>query len=453
MQIRTKITLTFVLTSGLLLFLAFVSIYLLSAKIQRTDFREQLFKKASTTATLLISVEEVDSSLLKIIDQNKRDIYALENISIYAENGVELYTNNDSIHFSQILPDFDNTIKKLFTEGNFSFSKNEVEFVGGVHNYHGKRYAFLVGAKNNDGLLFLDRLIRTLIYVYFSILCITGYAGWIYAGNTLKPIKELMNEMENLSISNMRTKLKSIENGDEISRLINTYNKLLTRVQIAFEDQKAFISYASHELNNPLTSIHTQIDVSLIKTRSADEYKLILKQLKQDIIRLQDLTSQLLFLSKVSAESKIGNQQTFRIDELLISLKDQIENKYSLCTITLEFNLPENQNKLCVVDNYEIIFSALYNLIENGVKYSTNQMVTVKLSTIDSILIHVENLTDLLDDGELVKIFEPFYRNENSRQQKGYGLGLSIVKKIAVVNNYFLNVSLKDGRITFTLGL
>jgi signal transduction histidine kinase len=229
--------------------------------------------------------------------------------------------------------------------------------------------------------------------------------------------------------------------------------QLLTRLQIAFEDQKAFISYASHELNNPLTSIHTQIDVSLIKTRSADEYKLILKQLKQDIIRLQDLTSQLLFLSKVSAESKIGNQQTFRIDELLISLKDQIENKYSLCTINLEFDLPENQNKLCVVDNYEIIFSALYNLIENGVKYSTNQMVTVKLSTVDSILIHVENLTNLLHDEELVKFFEPFYRNENSRQQKGYGLGLSIVKKIAVVNNYFLDVSLKDGKITFTLGL
>jgi signal transduction histidine kinase len=178
-----------------------------------------------------------------------------------------------------------------------------------------------------------------------------------------------------------------------------------------------------------------------------------LKQLKQDIIRLQDLTSQLLFLSKVSAESKIGKLQTFRIDELLISLKDQIENKYSLCTIHLEFDLPENQNKLCVVDNYEIIFSALYNLIENGVKYSTNQMVTVKLSAIDSILIHIENLTNLLHDEELVKIFEPFYRNENSRLQKGYGLGLSIVKKIAVVNNYFLNVSLQDGKITFTLGL
>ena len=453
MQIRTKITLTFIFTSGFLLFLAFVSIYFLCSKMQRNDFREQLYKKASTTANLLISVDEVDSTLLKIIDQNKRDIYSLENISIYAENGVELYTNNDTIHFSEVSPNFNKKLKRLFSEGNLSFSKNDVEYVGGIHFFHGKRFAFVAGAKNKDGLLFLDRLLKTLTYVYFSILCITGFAGWIYAGHTLRPIKELMDEMDEISISNLHTRLNSIENGDEISRLINTYNKLLARLQLAFEDQKSFISYASHELNNPLTSIHAQIDVSLIKTRSADEYELLLKQLKQDVIRLQDLTAQLLFLSKVTSESKNGNQQTFRIDELILNLKKQIKNKYLQCSVHVDFDLPEDHSKLCVVGNYEIISSALYNLIENGIKYSPNQTVIVKLSSTDLILIQIENFTVSMIESDLEKIFDPFYRMEKSRGQNGYGLGLSIVKKIATVNNYLLDVSLKEEKITFVFGL
>ena len=107
MQIRIKLTLIYLSITGAILFVSFGLIYYFSLKREHEDFRYQLLRKARTSADLLLKVNEVDSSLLKIIDMNKSDLLISENISIYNKDGKELYTNNDSIHFNEMASDFD----------------------------------------------------------------------------------------------------------------------------------------------------------------------------------------------------------------------------------------------------------------------------------------------------------------------------------------------------------
>lgn len=453
MQIRAKLTFTFLFSTALLLGFAFLLIYYFSLQSQRTDFREQLYKKAATTANLLIGVKEVDSTLLKIIDQNKRDIYSFENISIFDEKGKELYTNNDSLHFNQFVPTFRQNLKRLYEDSFIEFYANDIEIVGGILEFKGDKYAFMAGARDASGLLFLKSLKRTLIYVYLSILCITSFVGWIYAGRALKPINRLINEMNKISASNLSERLKSPGNKDEIARLINTFNGLLARLQQSFNDQRSFISYASHELKNPLASINTQIDVTLLNVRNSDEYMSTLQFIKEDIHRLKEITDQLLLLSKITTESEQSNQQDIRVDELVIEIKNHLQLKYPEAKINLIFTLPESERKLIIQGNKVLVRSAIDNLVENGIKYSTDNTVNIELSADQAPVVEISNVSDALDQDELTRIFEPFYRSRSSRSQKGYGLGLAIVKRISETNNYHLSAQLTGNTVRFTLKL
>jgi signal transduction histidine kinase len=453
MQIRAKLTFTYLFSTALLIGIAFLLIFYFSSQNERSDFRNQLYKKASTTANLLISVKEVDSTLLKIIDQNKRDIYSFENISIYDYNGKELYTNNDSLHFDDFVGDFPSVLDKLFRESYIELMANNMEIVGGVHSFKGEKYAFVAGAEDTNGALFLNGLKRTLFYVYFSILCITGFVGWVYAGRALKPIIKVMNEMDLITASNLNARLKNTGNKDEISRLITTFNDLLSRLQQSFNDQKSFVSYASHELNNPLASINTNIDVSLLNTRSSEEYAKTLKLIKDDILRLQDITGQLLLLSRINSESEVLSESNIRIDDLILEVKEQLKSKFPEADINISFHLPDQESDLLISGNKVLLRSVIYNLVENGIKYSTDRRVSVCLEVNKVPIIEISNHTNNLTEKDIKLIFEPFYRNNSSQTQKGYGLGLAIVRRIVDVNNFKLHVEVKDEVVKFTLML
>src|SRR4029079_9948186 len=97
--------------------------------------------------------------------------------------------------------------------------------------------------------------------------------GWFFARQALSPVSAIMNQVDALLPTDMSHRLEATNQKDELSRLVITFNNLLDRIQHAFKNQKMFLSNISHELKNPLNVIVSQVEVTLDKERSVEDYQ------------------------------------------------------------------------------------------------------------------------------------------------------------------------------------
>lgn len=432
MQIRTKLTLQFVIIVSTLLLIALCTIYYFSWQHRESEFHHQLIKKANTTAELLIKVREVDSSLLKLIDKNRKDIFVQENISVYNDKFEEIYTNNDSIHFFQLIPGLGQTLNTIRSGTEFSTQVGEMEIVGISYTNHTMKFVVLAGAIDRQGLNNLKSLKNILKWIFFMLLLVVGLLGWVFAGRALKPISKVVNEVDKISENNLNVRLDNENANDEIGRLITTFNKLLERIDEAFQVQNTFIANASHELRNPLAKITSQLEVTLLNERDKDSYKQTLSSVLEDIRNLNEVSHRLLELTKLRNDTLKLNFEPIRIDDLLWETKAEFTRQHPEQRVNFTIlDLPEDENRLIVYGHPTFLKTGITNLMQNGCKFSDDQTVSVTLNNQpDEIQIEFRNKGTHIDQVDLPFVFEPFYRSKNSEGTHGYGIGLSLVKTI-----------------------
>lgn len=443
MQIRTKLTLQFILIVASILLFSLLAIYYFSEKHRENEFYNRLKNKALTTADLLIKVQEVDSSLLKLIDRSKKDVLHYENISVYDSLNKEIYTNNDSIDFAKIIVDIKNMINQVRLHGETRSSVEKMEIIGIQYTNKSNRFVVLAGAIDSYGLGNLQNLKKILLAVFLTVLLSVGFAGWIYAGRALKPISAIVNQVDNISETNLNLRLSEGNQKDEISRLSATFNKMLNRIEAAFKTQKTFVSNASHELRNPLTVITSQLEVSLLKERNPEEYKRIITSVLEDIKNLNTISHRLLQLTKISGEDTSIKFSDLRIDDLIWETKKEFLMQFPDYKANFFLNeLPEDETQLHINGNASLLKTCFLNLMENSCKFSHEKTVTIKLipKPEQTIIQFIDNGIGIPED-ELPFIFEPFYRSKNTGNIKGYGIGLSLVEKIIRLHNARINVS------------
>ena len=111
-------------------------------------------------------------------------------------------------------------------------------------------------------------------------------SGYIFSKILLRPVKKIADEVNIISAQSLAHRIKSGKADDEWSYLAKTLNDLLDRLQESFEIQRRFISSASHELSTPLTSISSQLEVSLQRNRAVEDYRLVMQSVYQDVREL-----------------------------------------------------------------------------------------------------------------------------------------------------------------------
>jgi signal transduction histidine kinase len=258
-----------------------------------------------------------------------------------------------------------------------------------------------------------------------------------------------MNEVDSILPSDMTHRLYQSDQKDEISRLVLTFNKLLDRIQHAFENQKLFLSNISHELKNPLNAILSQVEVALNKERPISEYQKVLTSVKEDVIEINDVTSKLMQLSKINSDSKNIKLEPFRIDEMVYQAKASVLKNNEQQTISLNVNnLPDNEEKLYFKGNEQLIKTALINILDNAVKYGKGHEVNIILTFEKNPIITIEDKGIGIEEKDLALIFEPFYRSDNSSNIKGSGIGLSLVKSIFDLHKISLKVESQKNKGT-----
>lgn len=445
MQIRSRLTLQFTLLVSAILLLAFLSLYFFTKEYSRNEFYKRLKEKAITSAILLLKVDQIDSTLLKIIDHSKRDILLNENISILNESSKELYTNNDSIQFDIPPP----MIQNIKEHGEQTFVLREFDVIGIQYKYKGENYVVLAGAVDAEGHSRLDVLKRILLLLLFFLVAIVAFAGWIYSGRALKPIKDVMNEVQNISTVDLSQRLHGSEKSDEIGNLVSIFNGLLNRIENAFNLQKTFVANVSHELKNPLTKITSQLEVTILKDRDIQEYKELIQSVLDDIKELNQLSTSLLDLASLNQDNISFSTSRLRIDEVLWEVRESVQSLNSNYRVDVHIvNMPENEEDLYLDANPYLLKTALQNLVENACKFSDDHTATISLLCSKSELeIRLFDNGPGIEKKELLNVFQPFYRANNSSRIKGHGIGLSLSQRIISIHKGTIEIesSLGEG--------
>ncbi|MEX0987657.1 MAG: HAMP domain-containing sensor histidine kinase, partial [Bacteroidales bacterium] len=331
-----------------------------------------------------------------------------------------------------------------------------------IFGYHEERagadLVIICSATDLFGMKKLSRLRFILASVFLVSLVVVYFTGRQFASGALEPISQLVREVDQIDITRISSRITTRGDSDEIAQLTDTFNKMLARLDTAFKFQKIFIPNASHELLTPLTAITGQLEVALMKDRDVEEYKATLGSVLEDIKSLNELTNRLLILTRLGGEHTPDKFNLVRIDEILWNSRSELIKRNKQFNINIFFtDFIQGEHHLNSNGNPTLLKTAFMNIIENGCKYSSDHRTDIYLSVI-------ENACEILfkDEGigipgeDLDYIFHPFYRGGNVKNNKGHGIGLSLVESVILLHHGTISVNskLKTGtevRITLPL--
>lgn len=444
MKIRTKLALYFTLIVASILVLFAVSIYYSSSSYREQQFYTRLKEKATNTAKLLIEIDEISYELLKIIDKNTVSL-AYRRIVIYNSQNQKIYDDNDTSNINSTVNEqlySDKFLENVRKKKEIRYKELDKEVLALV--YDGKKNHFVVIASALDiyGLSKLRNLKLILIGGLFACVIATMLAGWIYSGRMLHPIAEVVREVDKITALNLNKRVNEGNGKDEIAHLAVTFNQMLDRIEEAFNIQKSFVSNASHELRTPLTAITGQIEVSLMKKRSPEEYEAVLSSVLDDTRNLNKLANGLLELTQANMDIAGIKLNNIRIDELLLQVKNEVVKRNSNYKINFQIeNLPEDESRLIVVGSEQLLKTAFTNIIENACKFSLGKDVNLSFSVSNvGIELAVKDRGIGISSIDVQNIFRPFFRGSNAKKYSGHGLGLSLAQKIIQLHNGVLTI-------------
>jgi len=443
MQIRTKLTLQFLLLGGIIMIAASVAIYLSSAGFHRNDFNDLLRARArSITGIILDSYEyNLDRAL-------RSGTYHLDKLQ--DEKIIILNFNGDTLYISDknwSLDNFSSLVDRVKLYKEVASIQDRHEVLGTLYESGSYKFVAIAAAIDKDGPGRLKQLRMLLIIVCLISLLLFFIAGWFYSGRALKPISDMVEKVKDISITSLNLRVPEGNGTDEIGQLALTFNRMLERLEKSFGMQKSFIANASHELRTPLTSINGQIEVLLMKDRSATEYKTALESVLEDIKSLIDLTNKLLLMARTNAEGPLSYSNEIRIDEILWQIRDEVMklNYRNPVNISLKSELTDSGQMTVKGDEY-LLKVALSNILDNACKYSSDMPVDITVGHPGKYLeIAITDRGMGIPEAEVGKVTEPFYRSTNAITRKGIGIGLSLVTQIISNHNGSVKISSKTG--------
>lgn len=279
--------------------------------------------------------------------------------------------------------------------------------------------------KNTQIEFWIKSLAITLIItltVSFLMYLIVGYA--------LYPLRELTLQIEDIQAKNLKEPILSKSNSTEIERLTLAFNRLLLRLEETFATQRQFSANAAHELRTPLAVMSTKFEVfEKNKNPNEADYKEAIGMARSQTDRLSHVIDILLEMTELQSAPKSDSISLSEITEEVICDLVAVAEKKSI-------SLVQDDGEARLTGSDILVYRAIYNLIENAIKYNKEDgKVSVAITEDESFAkVIITDTGSGIAKEDWDKIFEPFFRVDKSRSRSmgGAGLGLALVKEIAV---------------------
>ena len=312
---------------------------------------------------------------------------------------------------------------------------------GGVINLPAGPGPNVVALQHNADL---DRLLTISWIVLLVTTAGAAVLGWFAAGRVLRPVREITATARTISAGNLHERLARTGPDDEFKQLGDTLDDLLGRLEASFEAQRRFVANASHELRTPLTLERTLLQVALAdpdateKTLRATCEELLGSQVDQE--RLLEA-----LLTLASSERGLERREPVDVPALVDSVLRQLTPKLDRRGLSTQTTL----GPATAMGDSALIGRLIANLIDNAIDHNVDRgQVDIRTQTLDGhAVLTIGNTGPLIPAGETERLFEPFQRLHGARTANDghHGLGLSIVRAIAVAHNAEVTATPRPG--------
>ena len=286
--------------------------------------------------------------------------------------------------------------------------------------------------------------------ILFFVIIAGSCAAYLLAGHYTKPVQQLSAHMKEIGPDTLSDSIEIKGGGEEVQELVKSFNQMTDQLDEAFAMQSRFSVSAAHELRTPIAVLRTKLDVFKKKKRKQNEYDELVDTMETYIDRLSAIIANLLELTETS---ELGEVENVSLDAVITTVVDDLESVAQNNMVNVQFNTQidahsETQSEvqnLTVKGNANLLYRAIYNLVENAIRYNHKEgSVNIALETEGQ-----ECLVTIADTGVGIApeqrelVFEPFYRVNKSRSREfgGAGIGLSLVKTILKRHGASITVS------------
>ena len=438
MKIKTKLALLYTSITVVILMVVFIFVYLLTSKNIDSNYYTLLLDKALITAQKHFEKDELSQQAYqKVIDAYQR---------LLPETSERIIVANSRHDATVELQSFLNErqIDELFRTEQLKFEIDNLSGVGIYYPDNEGNFIIIVTAKNIQGDYLKSLLKHILLIVLFvSSIIIFGLLWW-NAKMITKPLQDMVSRMQEITPKDLHLRLIERKGNDELAQVISYFNQMIERLEISFNSQKTFIANASHELKNPLTAIMGECEVMQLKEFTPDEYKGSIKRIENEIERLNILVNNLFQLAQTDLEiSESDVEQLDVVGELQFVIHYLEQSKYKG-----RISFVKNENSFYIRSNSHLLFVALQNIIDNACKYSNGEVKVEIIKNKFHFHLLVSDKGIGIPAKEKDKIFDTFYRAQNTHSYKGAGIGLSLAHKILKLSGADISISSMENKGT-----
>ncbi|RYD55985.1 MAG: HAMP domain-containing histidine kinase [Sphingobacteriales bacterium] len=442
MKIQTRIAIIFAIITAIIISVASSVVYYFANQNAYEDFYRRMELRTMIAARNALEADEENLEAFNTIRSQHLQTLAREREYVVPVNDIR----NHNFKLLDLPESFYNTV---MTKGTARL-KEGVDFYTGLYYEDNQgNFVIILSARNEVVKEYLANLRSVLLVCLIAAPLAAYVVGRIFSKLILRPINHITARVKDISVYNLHLRLES-DRKDEISELTTTFNHMLDRLETAFETQNNFVSNASHELNTPLTTIIGETEYALQKLRSPEKYQESLSIIQRESEKLHNITKSLLHLAQTGFNGQALNAEPVRIDEILYNVQQTVDNIFPDNKVYINHSLmPENDDKLVVNGNPQLLELAFANVVLNACKYSSNKPVQILLAaTNSSVMVLIKDEGIGIPKQEIKYVFDPFFRASNTNKFKGYGIGLPLARNIVRLHSGNLIVRSEENQGT-----
>ena len=267
-------------------------------------------------------------------------------------------------------------------------------------------------------------------YIALAVTVLGGAVAYFVSGSALKPLKRFTAKAERVQLQSLTEITLSEDEAVEFSRLSRAVNQMLLRLKQAFDAQQQFVGNAAHELRTPLALIQARLDLYMSTDHgdSCPETAETIAMMREQTERLSRMVRTLLDMSELKAVPRNDRIQLApMIEEVLADLSPLAEKS--------GVTLSQSGEDLWITGSDVLVYRAIFNLVENGVKYNRpgGSVCAAVSRRGEKAMIEIKDTGCGIPEDFRESVFQPFFRVDKSRSREkgGVGLGLSLVWEIA----------------------
>jgi len=309
--------------------------------------------------------------------------------------------------------------------------KNETHQARARHLVLGGGFQLLVG-RDVEERVRIERIMQTSLAWAVALTLGLGLIGGVFMSrNLLKRIEVINRTSRDIMAGDLHRRIPATGTDDELDRLANNLNDMLEQIERLVTGMRQVTDNIAHDLRSPLNRLRSRLEVTLMSDSSREDYKLALTQTVEEVEGVLETFNALLNIAK--AESGGPDEELTDVD--ISELAEDIADLYGPVVEDKSMELDMVIAKeITVRGNAQLLSQALANLLDNAVKYAPEQgTIKIRLQREEAgVELVVADDGPGIPEADRERVLDRFVRLESSRNSPGSGLGLSLVKAVAL---------------------